>query len=266
MNKNNTFISELFNLEGKTALITGASGQVGSELCNAFISAGCNVIASDIDENLGLVEKFSGSNNFKFLDLDITNVKQIKKSFNQAIKFFDSIDILINNAGVNTFKHPSQRTEEDFNFVTDVNLKGTFFCVQAYREVLNKTHQEKGNIINTASHYGTISPDFRIYTDCDRRNSEVYGATKAGIIQMTKYLAVDLASDGIRVNCVSPGGVYNPNNPQGSDFIKNYSNRTPLKRMANVEELTGAYLYLASDASSYTTGQNIIVDGGMSVW
>ena len=154
---------------------------------------------------------------------------------------------------------------KDLDFVIGVNLKGTFFCIQSYAAILEENNL-KGSVINTASHYGIISPDFRIYTDCDRRNSEIYGATKAGIIQMTKYFAVELADKGIRINCVSPGGIFNPAQPQGDDFISNYSNRTPLGRMAEVHEIMGAYIYLASDTSTYTTGQNIIVDGGMSAW
>ena len=120
--------------------------------------------------------------------------------------------------------------------------------------------------MNIGSHYGLVSPDYRIYTDLPRKNSEVYGATKAGVIQMTKYFAVHLAERDIRVNCVSPGGIFNPDNPQGDDFQKHYKYRTPMKRMARTEELLGAILYLASEASSYTTGQNIVVDGGFSAW
>jgi NAD(P)-dependent dehydrogenase (short-subunit alcohol dehydrogenase family) len=114
--------------------------------------------------------------------------------------------------------------------------------------------------------YGVISPDFRIYTDCARKNSEIYGATKAAIIQMTRYFAVHLAQRNIRVNAISPGGIFNPQAPQGDDFIKNYSYRCPMQRMARADEMVGATLYLASDAASYTTGQNIVIDGGMSCW
>ena len=114
--------------------------------------------------------------------------------------------------------------------------------------------------------FGVVSSDFRNYTDCARLGSEVYGATKAGIIQMTKYFSVHLADRNIRVNAVSPGGILNEENPQGEDFQKNYAFRSPMKRMAKSQEMVGAVIYLASQAASYTSGQNIVVDGAMSSW
>ena len=117
------------------------------------------------------------------------------------------------------------------------------------------------NALRLAVYHGS-----RIYTDLDRKNSEIYGASKAGIIQMSKYFATHLANRNIRSNSVSPGGIYNPENPQGKDFILNYSERCPMKRMARSEEIVGAIVYLASDMASYTTGQNITIDGGMSCW
>jgi NAD(P)-dependent dehydrogenase (short-subunit alcohol dehydrogenase family) len=114
--------------------------------------------------------------------------------------------------------------------------------------------------------YGVISPDFRIYSDNDRKNSEVYGATKAGVIQMSKYFAVHLADRNIRTNSISPGGVYNPKSPQADVFIKSYEYRCPMNRMANSDEISNVALFLGSQLSSYVNGQNITVDGGMSAW
>lgn len=262
MPNSHSTIEQYFNLGGKSVLITGASGQVGSELCETFLSFGCKVIATDLNSssNLAIDDK-----SLEYFHLDITDKDEIYSVFKKMFEKHSGIDILINNAGVNTFNHSKDRTEADFDFVSNVNLKGTFFCIQSFG-LLSKNKECNASIINTASHYGIISPDFRIYTDCNRRSSEVYGATKAGIIQMTKYFAVEYADRGIRVNSVSPGGIYNPKDPQGLDFRRNYSERTPLGRMAEVHEIMGAYIYLASDASSYTTGQNIVVDGGMTVW
>ena len=255
-------ISEYFNLDKKVILITGASGQLGSELSKTFLDLGSKVVATDLHT---VSENKISHKNFDYFCLNITNRKEVELVFQEIFSKYDTVDVLINNAGVNTFKHSRDRTEEELDFVIGVNLKGTFFCIQAYAALLENNKKE-GTVINTASHYGLISPDFRIYTDCDRRNSEIYGATKAGIIQMTKYFAVELADKEIRVNSVSPGGIYNSKEPQGDDFIKNYSSRTPLQRMAEVHEIMGAYIYLASDTSTYTTGQNIVVDGGMSAW
>jgi NAD(P)-dependent dehydrogenase (short-subunit alcohol dehydrogenase family) len=147
----------------------------------------------------------------------------------------------------------------------DVNVKGTIICTQEFiKHRISRGGQ--GSIVNIASHYGLISPDPRIYTDCARKNSEIYGATKAGVIQMTKYYAVHVAEHGIRVNAVSPGGVVNPENPQGVDFQKNYGFRCPMGRMAETNEVVGAVLFLLTPAASYINGHNLVVDGGMSVW
>ena len=126
-----------------------------------------------------------------------------------------------------------------------------------------RKQKTSGSIINIGSIYGMVSGDPRIYTDCNRKTAECYGASKAAIIHMTKYFAVHLAEFNIRVNCISPGGVFNN---QGEDFVKNYSYRCPMGRMGNETELTGTAIFLASDESSYLTGQNIAVDGGWSCW
>ena len=192
--------------------------------------------------------------------------KEIASCFENIFKKYGKIDILINNAGVSVFELFEKRKEKSLDFVMDVNLKGTFFCIQAYVNLFDKYKSKKGSIINVASFYGVISPDFRIYTDCSRKNSEIYGATKAGVIQMAKYFAVHLAGRNIRVNAVSPGGIYNPAKPQGKDFIKNFAFRCPDKRMGNDSELIGALVYFSGDSASYTTGQNLLIDGGMSCW
>ena len=129
--------------------------------------------------------------------------------------------------------------------------------------LLMRKEKNSGSIINIGSIYGIVSGDPRIYTDSARNTSEVYGASKAGVIHMTKYFAVHLAPFDIRVNCISPGGVFNN---QGEDFVKNYSYKTPLGRMAKDSEITSAALFLASDESSYITGHNLVVDGGFTAW
>jgi len=254
------YIESFFNVKNKVVVISGAMGQLGAKICQVFKEAGAKVIGLDIgatDTNL---------NGIDYFNLDITKKDKVLHIFEKIIKDNGSFDILINNAGIGTFKSFEERTENEFDMVTGVNLKGTFFCVQSYVNVFDRYKLKKGSIINIASIYGVNSSDFRMYTDCDRRNSEVYSATKAGIIQMTKYFAIHLADRNIRVNTVSPGGIYNSDKPQGKDFIKNYSTKCPMKRMANSEEMLGAIIYLATDAASYTTGENILVDGGISCW
>jgi NAD(P)-dependent dehydrogenase (short-subunit alcohol dehydrogenase family) len=256
------YLEKLFNLKDKVAVITGAKGQLGTKLCEAFKNCGAKVIGLDVggggDRNL--IEDVD------YMDLDIRQKKEVVNIFRKIIEKYKRFDILINNAGVSTFEPFEERPEESIDRVMDINLKGTFFCLQAYVKLFDEAKFKNGSIINIASLYGLVSPDYRIYTDCPRKNSEMYGATKAGIIQMTKYFAVHLAERQIRVNAISPGGIYNPDNPQGDDFIKNYSFRCPMKRMAEDEEMLGAAIYLSSEAASYTTGQNIAVDGGFSSW
>ncbi|MBF0362580.1 MAG: SDR family oxidoreductase [Oligoflexia bacterium] len=258
----NNYLSSLFNLSGKVALVTGATGQLGYAICESFLASGMNVIGIDLRISQSRVIQ---SENIQYFEVDIRNADALKDFFNKLSSSIISIDVLVNNAGVSVFEPFEERPEESFDWVMDVNLKGTFFCIQNYVN-FQRINRKHGSIVNVASFYGVISPDFRIYTDCSRKNSEVYGATKAGIIQMSKYFAVHLANDNIKVNCISPGGIFNPENPQGEDFLQNYSFRCPMKRMAKVQEMIGAILYLSSDAASYTTGQNIIIDGGMSCW
>ena len=254
------YLKKIYDLKDKVILVTGACGQLGYRICEVFSEVGSRVIGLDVNIDNNKIE------GVEYYKLDIVNKKNIDSIFEQIIKQYNTIDILVNNAGVSTFENFEKRPEESFDWVMDVNLKGTFFMIQSFVNIFDKYNLKKGSIINIGSIFGVVSPDFRNYTDLPRKNSEVYGATKAGIIQMTKYFAVHLADRHIRVNCVSPGGIFNPKNPQGEDFIKNYSFRVPMKRMAEDWEMVGAILYFASDLASYTTGQNLVIDGGLTAW
>jgi len=254
------YLDQLFKLKGKIAIVSGSTGQLGAVICEGLSRSGVVVVGVDLNLDGKRID------NVDYKQLDITNKEMVNEVFSKIIEKYGRLDILINNAGVSTFEPFEQRSEDNFDWVMDVNLKGTFFCMQTMVNLFEKFHLTAGSFINIGSIFGIISPDFRNYTDCNRKNSEVYGATKAGIIQMTKYFAVHLADRNIRVNAVSPGGILNPISPQGEDFQKNYAFRCPLKRMADEKEMIGAILYLASDASTYTTGQNIIVDGGFTCW
>lgn len=259
----------LFNIEGESAVITGAAGQLGSALVGALLKSGVKVAA--VDRSLGELEQKASEMNWEprsilLLAADVTRKEQVKLVFEMAKKTFGYVQHIINNAGVSVFEPFMERTEESLDKVMNVNLKGTIFCTQEYLNLKRENLELRGVIVNIASHYGLISPDPRIYTDCDRKNSEIYGATKAGIIQMTKYFAVHAAEYGVRVNSVSPGGIRNAENPQGNDFQKNYSYRCPLGRMAELWEMIGPVLFLLSPAANYLNGHNIVVDGGMTSW
>tara|TARA_Y100000768_G_scaffold202305_1_gene152114 strand:- start:434 stop:1219 length:786 start_codon:yes stop_codon:yes gene_type:complete len=258
-----------YNLKNSIIVVTGAAGQLGQSIVNQALDCGACIAAMDISkENLQTVaSKHAWTENVFLQEVDITKEDSIKNAYEGTIKKFGRIDSVINNAGISVFDPWYDRAESDFDMVMNVNLKGTFLCIKQFLKYLIKS-QNNGSIVNIASHYGIISPDPRIYTDCDRRNSEVYGATKAGIIQMTKYFSVNALEDGasVRINSVAPGGILNEANPQGPEFQKLYSERCPMKRMASVDEMTGPILFLLSSDASYINGHTIVVDGGMSSW
>ena len=253
------FIDQTYNLKDKTVIITGSSGQLGRALCEAYLDLGSKVIGIDINEPQKKI------NDVLYFNSDIKDYNEVNDLFKSIKKKCKSIDVLINNAGVSIFTPFEERTPKELDFVIDTNLKGTFYLIQAFIKNAN-SRGRNANIINIGSMYGVISPDFRIYDQGDRKNSEIYGATKAGIIQLTKYFAVHLADKEIRVNSVSPGGIYNPEFPQSKEFINKYSLRCPMKRMAKIDEIIGGVIFFSSNASSYITGQNLVIDGGMSCW
>ena len=257
---NNQSISSLYNFRNKIILISGSTGQIGESFVKLFLELGALVFGFDNRKSK------LNNKNFFFTKINITNKKLIKKKISQIINKNNKIDVIINSAAVSIFTKYTERTEQEINNSIDTNIKGTLNIINAYVEEHKKRHLKKCSIINLGSIYGFLSPDFRIYGKNDRYSSEIYGATKASVIQLTKYYSVILSKYNINVNCLSPGGVLNKRSPQNKYFIKKYSNRIPKRRMGNVEDLYTGILFLASDHSNYVCGQNIIVDGGLSVW
>jgi NAD(P)-dependent dehydrogenase (short-subunit alcohol dehydrogenase family) len=212
--------------------------------------AGCAALA-DEPQMAGQVATF---------EVDITSKAEVEHLRDEVQSQLGPIDIAIQNAGIGVFTPHDDRTEEEFTSVLDVNLRGTFHCIQAFGGAM----AERGGVmINIASVYGLVSPDPRVYGDSGRNSAEVYGATKAGVVQMTRYYAVHYASRKIRVNSISPGGVFADQDPA---FVSAYEARTPMGRMGKPKDLQGAIAYLASDASAYVTGHNLVVDGGFTAW
>ena len=247
------------DFKNKIVLITGAAGQLGTELANKFVSLGAYLYILDASEsNLNVLRNKLPKD--KILGVFVVDISS-PDSVSEAFKKIKDLDVLVNNAAIAVFTPFRERDYSDFMNVISVNLGGTFLCTQKALGLMEK--QKKGCIVNIGSIYGIVSSDSSIYTDCSRMNSEVYSASKAAIIQLTKYYAAHVASSGVRVNCVSPGGIFNS---QGVDFIKNYSSKVPMKRMADVSEICEAILFLASEQASYITGQNLVVDGGFTVW
>lgn len=254
-----------FDLSGQVALITGAAGQLGQEFSRALGDAGALVLVSDLElRRCEAMCRALEGDSIKAMPLamDVADAASVRSSFEAVAAELGRLDILINNAGVAVFTPFEERSFPEFMHVLEVNVGGTFLCTQAAVRIM-RNRAAGGRIVNIGSIYGLVSGDPRIYTDCDRKTSEAYAASKAAIIQMTRYWAVHLAKYRIRVNALSPGGVFNA---QGEDFVRNYSARTPMGRMAQADELREALLFLCSEASSYVTGHNLVVDGGWTAW
>ena len=262
---------ELFSLKNKVAIVTGAMGLIGKEHCKALSEAGANVVVADLDKTL--VTEYANTLQTESLGiyLDVTNKESIIDAKNKIIEKFGRIDILVNNAAINDmFENPKAATEQSKfeNYPLElwqksvaVNLTGVFLCSQVFGFEMAK--QKKGSIINIASTYGIVAPDQTLYQKEDGTQNfykpPAYSATKGGVLMFTKYLAAYWGKDGVRVNSLSPGGV---ENNQDEFFVKKYSSKTLLGRMAQPNDYKGALIFLASDASSYMTGSNLIVDGG----
>jgi len=250
-------------LKSKTVLITGAAGRLGSQFARAFVCEGAllwlaDSSPSDLDIASRLVppEQLLGT-----LVFDVSKPSSVKEAFSTIRKRGLCLDVLVNNAGIGVFTPFWERDYEDFIHVLSVNAGGTFLCTR--EALLLMRDRGQGSIINIGSIYGLVSSDPRIYIDCARMNSEAYSASKAAVIQLTKYFAVHAATFGVRVNCVSPGGVFNN---QGDEFVNMYNYRTPMSRMATERDICGAVIFLATPEASYVSGQNIVVDGGFTAW
>ena len=232
--------------------LTGANGQIGQAIAQ---------ILSDRYEVFHLDVAYTSQNiDSNHLNLDITNQIEVRS-------LYDSInpDVLINNAGISIFTNFIERKTEELDSVYDVNLKGSINMINEFARV-NQENKKAKRIVNIASLYGLVSADPRIYTDLARNSPEIYAATKAGVIQLTKYYCVHLRELNIRVNAISPGGIFNPENPQGEDFIKNYSARCPMGRMGEAKDVANGVNFLVSSSSSYVNGHNLVIDGGFTAW
>jgi len=259
-----------FDLSKKTVVVTGAAGLLGTEYSQALIKAGANLVLADLNfskcKELSDILNEKNSNKSIPIKLDVTKQKSVKSLVMKTMKRFGSIDVLINNAANQGNKSIRQKNFENFslsewNKEISVNLTGVFLCCQEVGKIMR--NQKSGSIINISSIYGNAAPDQTIYEKTGLNPTIAYSTTKGGIISLTKYLASYWHKHGIRVNTLSLGGV---ENNQDSKFIKKYSNKTMIGRMAKKEEFVDILLLLASDGSSYMTGSNVIIDGGWTAW
>lgn len=268
---------DLFDLSGKTAIVTGGAGIIGNRVCRGLAAHGASVAVVDLNGDAAavLATELSETYGVKAIGLacDVADPQAVKAMTETVVDKLGGIDVLHNNAASKS-QNPGDffMPFEDFDFqvwrdVMAVNLDGVFLVAQAVGRVM-VAQGRGGSIIQTASTYGIVGPDFRIYEGSEYMGYRIttpaaYSASKAGVVGLTRYLATYWGDKGIRVNTLVPGGV---ESGQNETFQRNYSARVPLGRMAKRDEMVGAVVYLASDASSYMTGQMMVVDGGWSVW
>lgn len=262
-------IFDLLSLKDRTALITGGAGYLGSEISYTLAELGANVIIASRDKNkcqerCSEIEKDLG-NGVKTLavQLDLLDKQSMLNCFDEIHEHFESIDILVNNAWSGNKNSWESINDEDWEYDIDMSLNSVFKMTKIAFPDLQKT---KGVIVNVASMYGHIGPDYRIYDGKQFANPPSYGAAKAGVIQFTKYLASFLSPYNIRVNALSPGAFPHEATQQHTEFMAKLSSKNPMNRIGYPHELKGAVALLCSDAGSYITGQNICVDGGWAIW
>ena len=273
-------IQEKFDLTGRVAVVTGGVGLLGAEFCRTLAEGGSAVAVVDLNASASQQIADALTKNGQqavAIVADITSPDSVKAMVDKTVSTFGRLDILVNSAALDPKFDPDAIQKgiapgafedyplEQWNAAMNVNLTGTFLVTQAcVKQML--AQGKKGSIINICSTYGLNGPDQGIYIKDGERvayKPVYYTVTKAGVMGFTKYLAAYYAGTEIRVNALTPGGVFNHHEDY---FVKNYSAKTILGRMANKDEMNGALLFLASDASSYMTGNNLVVDGGWTAW
>lgn len=270
-------ILDKFSLQGQTALVTGGAGLLGRQFCRTLAEAGAHVVAADLDEQAARTvaedlrrQGYAASG----VQVDVTRPESTRQMVAAALSATGRLDVLVCSAAMDPKFDPGhagqhRNTFEDYPLpawqqALDVNLTGLFLSTQAaVKPMLEQNH---GSIILICSTYGLAGPDQRIYQregQPQQYKPVFYSVTKAGVLGLTRYLATYYAGKNIRTNALTPGGVFNNHDEV---FTRNYSARTVIGRMAHPDEMNGALLFLASEASTYMTGANLVVDGGWTAW
>lgn len=265
---------KMFDLDDRIVIVSGASGQLGGEYCRSLLEAGARVVATDvIQPNIDFDQTMQ--DRLLQLAMDITSRVGMEGVLAKVRTHWGEPNVLVNNAAIDAPPGAGEQEtgpfedypESSWDQMMDVNLKGMFLSCQVFGASMAKCGG--GSIINIASIYGILSPDQRIYEYRAEKSGKpfykpiTYCVAKSGVLNMTRYLATYWARQGVRVNTLTLGGVFND---QEEEFLAGYNNKVPLGRMARADEYNGAVVFLASDASSYMTGSNLVIDGGFSSW
>jgi NAD(P)-dependent dehydrogenase (short-subunit alcohol dehydrogenase family) len=265
-------------LAEKVAIVTGATGLLGQEHCAALAAAGAHVVALDVDVEAvsAFARRLGDASAGRVLGLaaDVTDPGALERVRDQVLGELGAIDVLVNNAAIDDKFAPGDALSassfenyalERFRRQLDVNVTGVFLCCQKLGSPM--AARGSGSIVNVASTYGISAPRQDIYKDVAGQprffKGPAYPTSKAAVIQLTRYLASYWGHTGVRVNALSPGGVFAGQDPE---FVRRYSEQTPLGRMARRSDYRGAVVFLASDDSEYMTGSNLVVDGGWTAW
>jgi NAD(P)-dependent dehydrogenase (short-subunit alcohol dehydrogenase family) len=268
----------LFSLEGSVAVVTGALGLLGTQHCLALAAAGAAVAVADLDDRRSseFAHDLSRTHGNPALGqgVDVTDCESVATFGTAVERALGPVDVLVNNAAIDDKfvpapEHPHGAFEAyelgRWRALLDANLTGVFVCCQAIG--VRMARRRRGSIINVASTYGLVAPDQSLYSRDDGTQlffkGPAYPASKGGVVAFTRFLAAYWGRSGVRVNTLTPGGV---RTDQDADFVDRYARRTPLGRMASPADYHGAIVFLASDASAYMTGANLVVDGGWTAW
>jgi gluconate 5-dehydrogenase len=259
-------MTDLFSLKSKAIVIFGGAGYIGRTLTRAILGQGGRVIVADQNGDAfkqGEYAGLEGEEGFKFVPCNVAKADDVRAAYDACVGRYGFMNGMINLVAYGKFADLAKQGDEDMAFSLD-GVAGQ--VLRTIREAIPYLKDRGGAIVTTASMYGIVSPDYRIYGNSGQNNPPVYGMGKAAVIQLTRYAAAHLAPLGIRVNSVSPGPVPDPVKNPPREFMEQLAGKTMLGRVGKPEDMAGAFIYLISDASAFTTGECVCVDGGWTKW
>lgn len=267
----------MFEVKEKIVLVVGGRGRLGASFCDCLSEQGAKVVSADLPCDEAIV----GPDNrpIEQLDVDVTDAASIENLVETVVAKYGGIDVFVYSVTSKTddsYKPFTEVSIKGWQKIINIELDGLFLLTQQIGRIMEK--QNSGSMIFISSIYGIVGNDHRIYEGSNLgsvynpsgdnptriASPAVYNVVKAGVISLTRYLAAYWGESGIRVNCISPGGIHHPS--ENEEFVKRYSSKVPMGRKAELNEVNGSVLYLASDAASYVTGHNLVVDGGWTIW